>query len=207
MSWRVRPLVAGIVVTVASTAGCLSGCSLSNSSSARSTPTPASDQPYPTPSPAETPTRTPSPDATASPTPRAKPTPSPTPTPSPKPTADVHVIYGYLDTVTRTRDGYAVTYRTATRCVAVKAPTCNPKPDELFADDTWLAKPAKKATSSPLAPKATGSVKVKGETVELSVAALTPLPAPGGVVVDLRKAPLPVKVTRTDTVTRITHLQ
>jgi hypothetical protein len=208
MSWRARPLVAGIVA-VASTAVVLTGCSLSNSSTARSTPTPASDQPYPTPSPTETPTPTPSADVTASPTPTptGTPTPTPSPSPSPEPTTAAHAVYAYLDSVARTGDGYAVSYRTATRCVAVKAPTCKPKPDDVFADGSWLAKPAKKATRSPLAPKATGSVKVKGKTVELSIAALTPLPAPGGLVVDLRSTPMAVKVTADTGVTRIAQLQ
>lgn len=206
MSWRARPLVAGIVA-VASTAVVLTGCSLSNSSTARSTPTPASDQPYPTPSPTETPTPTPSADVTASPSPTPTATPTPTPTPSPEPTTAAHVVYGYLDSVARTGDGYAVSYRTATRCVAVKAPTCKPKPGDVFADGSWLAKPAKKATGSPLAPKATGGVKVAGKTVELSIAALTPLPAPGGLVVDLRSAPIAVKITVDTAVTKVAQLQ
>jgi len=209
MSARVRPLVAGIVA-LAATAVVFSGCTLSNSSTAESTPTPASDQPYPTPSPTATPTpTTPSADVTASPTPTpsGRPTPTPSPSPSPEPTTAARVVYGHLESIARTADGYAVSYRAATRCVAVKAPTCTPKPDDVFADDSWLAKPAKKATNSPLAPKATGSVKVKGKTVELSVAALTPLPAPGGLVVDLRSAPIPVKITVDRAVTRIVQLQ
>ena len=209
MSARMRPLVAGIVA-VAATAVVFSGCTLSNSSTALSTPTPASDQPYPTPSPTETPTATaPSADVTASPTPTpsGRPAPTPSPSPSPEPTTAARVVYGHLESIARTADGYAVSYRAATRCVEVKAPTCKPKADDVFADDSWLAKPAKKATSSPLATKATGSVKVKGKTVELSVAALTPLPAPGGLVVDLRSAPIPVKITVDGAVTRIVQLQ
>ena len=211
MSARVRPLVAGIVA-MAATALVFSGCTLSNSSTARSTPTPPSDQPYPTPSPTATPTpTTPSADVTASPTPtplgRPTPTPSPSPSPSSEPTTAARVVYGHLESIARTADGYAISYRAATRCVTVKAPTCKPKPDDVFADDSWLAKPAKKSTSSPLAPKATGSVKVKGKTVELSVAALTPLPAPGGLVVDLRSAPIPVKITVDRAVARIVQLQ
>jgi hypothetical protein len=42
--------------------------------------------------------------------------------------------------------------------------------------------------------------------VELSVAALTPLPAPGGLVVDLRSAPIAVKITMAKEVTRIDQL-
>jgi hypothetical protein len=117
------------------------------------------------------------------------------------------VIYAYLDSIARTADGYAVSYRAATRCTAVKAPTCKPKPDDVFTDGSWLAKPAETATRSALAPKAEGSIKVKGKTVELSVAALTPLPAPGGLVVDLRKAPAAVKVTMATAVSRIDQLQ
>jgi hypothetical protein len=88
----------------------------------------------------------------------------------------------------------------------VKAPTCAPKPHDLFADGSWLAKPAKTATRSPLAPKATGTIQVKGRTVELSVATLTPLPAPGGLVVDLRAAPIAVKILTATQVTRIVQL-
>jgi hypothetical protein len=206
MSWRARPLAAGTVIALVSTAGLLAGCSLSNTSTARSTPTPASDQPYPTPSPTATPTPTAT--ATASPTPTTSPTPTPTPTPSPspKPTTAAHVVYGYLDSIARTSDGYAASYRPATRCVAVKAPTCHPEPDHPFADGSWLAKPAKTATRSPLSAKATGSVQVKGKTVELSPAALTPLPAPGGLVVDLRSSPVAVKITTGAAVTSITQL-
>lgn len=115
-------------------------------------------------------------------------------------------MYGYLDSIARTGDGYTVSYRAATRCLAVKAPTCKPDPDDVFADGSWLATPAETATRSPLAPKATGGVLVKGKTVELSVAALTPLPAPGGLVVDLRSAPVAVRITVTSAVTRIDQL-
>jgi hypothetical protein len=212
MSWRARSHAAGTVIALVSTAGLLAGCSLSNTSTARSTPTPASDQPYPSLSPTATPTTTRAPTVTASPaptpspTPRPSPTPTPTPSPSPKPTTAAHVVYGYLDSIARTSDGYAVSYRAATRCDAAKAPVCRRKPDQLFADGSWLVKPAKTATRSALAPKAAGSVRVKGRTVELSPAALTPLPAPGGLVVDLRSAPVAVKITAAAAVTSITQL-
>lgn len=209
MSSRARPLVAGTAIAVASTAWLLAGCSLPNSATARSTPTPASDQPYPSPSPTAPPTPT-TPTAGATPTPpttaTATPSPRPTPTPSPKPTTTTDVVYGYLDSVRRTGDGYAVSYRPATRCLTVKAPTCKPKPDKQFADGSWLAEPAKTATRTPLAPKAVGSVTVKGKTVELSPTAMSPLPAPGGVVVDLRAAPVAVKIATAPAVTSITQL-
>lgn len=208
MHWRVRPLLT-LVAVIASAIG-MSGCSLSNSSTARSTPTPASDQPYPTPTPAVQPTPTPTPSPRLTATPTSTPTPTPTvtasPSPSPEPTTAAKVVYGYLDSVARTDEGYTAAYRTATRCVAVKAPLCTPKPDDLLADGSWLARPAKQATTTKLAPKATGEVVVHGKTVKLTLDALTPLPAPGGLVVDLRSDPLPVKITLTPAVTTITQL-
>ena len=138
MSWRARHLVAVALVPVASTAGIVSGCSLSNSSTARSTPTPASDQPYPTPPTPTPPTPTPTGPTPTGPTPTERtPTGSPTPTPTPtpkRPEPAALVLYGYLDSIARTGDGYTVSYRPATRCLAVKAPTCKSRPDDVFAD-------------------------------------------------------------------------
>lgn len=206
MSWRARPLVT--FVAALATAGCLAGCSLPNSATARSTPTPASAEPYPTPTPATEPTPSPTPSAqlTATSTPTPSPTPKPSPSPSPEPTTAASVAYGYLDSIARTDDGYAASYRTATRCRAVKAPICASKPHDAFDDGSWLAKAAKTATTTSLAHKATGEVVVKGRSVKLTLDALTPLPAPGGLVVDLRSSPVPVKITVTTAITAITQL-